>query len=757
MKSAGRAVFTIVAALAAATIGCRDHMPHAFTWPAGGDITMTHPKPPEGGYYSNWDPWAVELVVTPIEDVNPVRTQHYLVATVKDKDGKPLPNRRIEWMINQGSVGDIVEVDSSGWSNSRGYKVANNFAVSHTNNWDHVLTMGTDDPSDDIQLKTGDSWVCITSPVEGETYVTVYAPGIYDTTKHKVFALKKWYDVKVAYPPAATNPTGTTHTFSTKVMKNSNNDPLAGYTVNYKILDGPDAVLEPGGGKSASVVTDGSGEAKVTIRQTKPAEGTNNLSIEVIRPDNVQCCKPGGRVGQGKTAKTWIGPKLACTKTGPTSVLGGENITFTIDVSDPSQVDATNVVLVDTLPDGLTFVSSNPSATAAGQTVTIPIGTIKGGERKTVTITAKGNRSGTFENCAEVKADMNLVSRCCAKVSVTSPKLAIEKKCTPEISICDTIEYVVTVRNPGDGPAKNVVVTDAGSPGVTMSSGQGFTATIPVLNGGESKEFRYTGKVSKPGSYENKVMAKADGGLTAEAACRTVVRQPVLEVSKTATRGEAFIGRPVEFSLTVTNKGDMAANNTVLRDPVPSGVEFVSATDGGALSGGAVTWNLGSIAPGASKKVSIVLKAVAATTGENMATATAVCAEASAKAPFSVKGVPALLLEVIDVEDPIEVGANITYQITVTNQGTSQDTNIRIECTLPDELDFVRGEGPTKSTASGKKVAFEPYAALAPKARITYTVVCKGLKTGDLRFKTVMRCDSLTGGVVEETESTHVY
>ena len=78
--------------------GCRDHMPHSFT-AASGDVSRTHAKPAEGGYYTNWDPYAASLTVTPVEDVNPVGTQHVLVATVKDKHGQPLPNRRVEWII----------------------------------------------------------------------------------------------------------------------------------------------------------------------------------------------------------------------------------------------------------------------------------------------------------------------------------------------------------------------------------------------------------------------------------------------------------------------------------------------------------------------------------------------------------------------------------------------------------------------------------------------------------------------------------
>src|SRR5262245_38131768 len=167
MNHRRRAVYATGAAALAllAMAGCRNVMPHAFTWANTGDVTWTHPKPPEGGYWKNWDPYACTVELTPAEDINPVRTQHVMVATVKDKDGKPLPNRRVEWIISEGSVGDIVEVDESGWRASRGYKVDNHFAVSHTNNFKHHLDHGTADTADDTDLAVGDTWCTITSPI----------------------------------------------------------------------------------------------------------------------------------------------------------------------------------------------------------------------------------------------------------------------------------------------------------------------------------------------------------------------------------------------------------------------------------------------------------------------------------------------------------------------------------------------------------------------------------------------------------------
>src|SRR4051812_34771584 len=71
-----------------------------------GDIIQTHAKPPGHGYWANFDKYACRLEVRPLDVTNPVRTQHVLIATVYDEQGKPLRGRRVEWMLE--GVGNIV-------------------------------------------------------------------------------------------------------------------------------------------------------------------------------------------------------------------------------------------------------------------------------------------------------------------------------------------------------------------------------------------------------------------------------------------------------------------------------------------------------------------------------------------------------------------------------------------------------------------------------------------------------------------------
>ena len=138
------------------------------------------------------------------------------------------------------------------------------------------------------------------------------------------------------------------------------------------------------------------------------------------------------------------------------------------------------------------------------------------------------------------------------------------------------------------------------------------------------------------------------------------------------------------------------------------------------------------------------------------ATAKAVCArEVSDQATVAIRTIPALQLEAVDGTDPIRVGANTTYTITVRNEGSGPDNNITVKATLPPEMRFVRGGGASDVRAEGQNITFAPIPTLASNANATWTVEVTALRPGDTRFAMEMTSASLTQPVVE-TESTRV-
>jgi len=198
-----RNALTLVVGLAVAALtmpGCSSYAHKCGTMP-GGLVKMEHAKPMEGGTYMDFDPASVELEVIAPEGPSPIGAQYMLIATVRDADGKPLPSRRVEWIIGEGSVGAILEVDESGCRCTRGNKVTSTWAVSHTNHFQHTLTRGDDDPENDIVIGKGQTWCVITSANPGTTYLTVYAPAIYNWDQRVVYVKKVWAERQVAPTP----------------------------------------------------------------------------------------------------------------------------------------------------------------------------------------------------------------------------------------------------------------------------------------------------------------------------------------------------------------------------------------------------------------------------------------------------------------------------------------------------------------------------------------------------------------------------
>jgi len=717
----------------------------------------------------DWDADAAVLTLEPTTDVNPVATQHVMVATVTNADGQPLGGRRVEWMLSDG-VGAIVDIDKDGVYTSEGslstagrsrdelgYKVDNTFAVSHTAEYDYTLDMGTSDPSDDMLVRRGQTWCAITATIEGTTNVLAYAPGIADWNEHKKLAHKHWMDVDWEWPATATNKVGTPHGLTTMVSRHSDGSALVGYLVTYEITGGPAAGFAPDGAQSATVETDGSGMAAVTLMQAEPAAGTNTIDVSIVRAGNDACCEPEKFISAGTTTKTWIAPGIEINKSAPAEAMGGEVFSYDITVRNTSDVDVADVSVDDTLPDGIEYVDSNPTAQRSGQSLSWTLGSMAPGARRSITVDVRGTRTGTFENCATVDAELGLTDEDCATTVIVSPALALEKSCTPEALVCDPITYTYTVRNTGDGPATSVRIRDQLAAGLALQGGgRNVDIDVGTLGPGESRDFTVDIDASQTGTYASTARATGDGGLQDEATCSTTVREPVLTIAKTGP-ATSFTGRNVTYQITVTNTGDAPATDAAIVDTLPAGTTFRSATNNGANTGSTVRWDLGDLAPGASRTVGLTLMSTSVGSKTNRATVSADCADdASDQATTEFQGIPAILLEVVDLTDPVEVGSNTTYRIRVTNQGTAVDTDIVITATLPAEVSFLSARGPTAETVSGRDVTFGALPSLAPGAARDWFVEVQADAVGDVRFAVAMTSSRLTSSV-NETEATNLY
>lgn len=432
------------------------------------------------------------------------------------------------------------------------------------------------------------------------------------------------------------------------------------------------------------------------------------------------------------------------------------NATFdhTIKVTNLSDMMVSNVAITEYLPRNFKFVQSDLPPRTEGDKLIWTLDSLDANANRQITIAGAATSGDCLTNCATVTFLMPV----CAGAEVVEPKLKLTKTAPKEAILCDPIPIKLTVANTGTGAVPGVKVVDTLPPGMTTTDGKAeIVFNAGTLAAGQSKDFSATLKASKTGAYINKAAATSSSGLKTEVTTETIVRQPVLAITKTGPARPIYMGRPVTYEITVTSKGDTPATNVVLEDTIPQGVQSVKPSAGGTVSGSKVVWQLGTMAVNSSKKVGVTYTPVTAGTLSNTATAVGACADAvTASAKTNVIGIAAVLLEVVDTDDPVLLGDETTYIITATNQGGIASTNVQITASWEDAYEYISSSGDTRGTVAGNVVTFAPLPSLPAKAKATWKVVVRAVKAGDIRFKVAMNTAEL-GRPVEETEATQSY
>ena len=449
---------------------------------------------------------------------------------------------------------------------------------------------------------------------------------------------------------------------------------------------------------------------------------------------------PGNNTGTASTSVI-AQADLSITKTdGVTEKVPGTGVTYTITVTNNGPSDANGVSVADTFPSDLTGVTftSVPAGGATGNTASgsgnindtlnMPTGS---SVTYTVNATVKSSATGTLSNTATVTApagvtDPNTANNSATDSDTLTPQADLSITKTDGVTSAvpgNTVTYTIVVSNSGPSDAPGTAVADTfpsdltgvtftsvaagGATGNTASGSGNISDTLSVPSGGSvTYTVSATVKSSATGSLSNTATVTAGAGVTdptpgnnSATDTDTLTPQADLSITKTDGATSAVPGTPVTYTITVTNNGPSDAPGTAVADTFPgtlSGVTFTSVAAGGATgntasgsgnisdtlnlpSGGSVTYtvhaNIASSATGSLSNTATVTAGAGVTDptpGNNSATDTDTL---TPSADVSVTKT--------DSPDPVVVGNNITYTITVTNNGPSDATSLSLSDAVP--------------------------------------------------------------------------
>jgi uncharacterized repeat protein (TIGR01451 family) len=438
------------------------------------------------------------------------------------------------------------------------------------------------------------------------------------------------------------------------------------------------------------------------------------------------------------------------TKKAPAEVSLGDEYSY--DLTATAVQQAGFVVITDEIPKGATYIRSEPPAQRDGNLLTWKFPAMEKGEAKNIKVWLKADNEGELRGCSTVTA----VPRDCLSTFVGKPALAIQKTGPATAKLGQDVTYTILVSNKGSSVAKNVVVTDPVPEGMTHASGQSVLSfNVGDLAPNQSKTIPVTFKAARRGKVLNTATAASSNAGKVSADAPTVIVQQLLQVAKTGIK-EQYLGRNAAYEIVVSNPGDVALTGVVVTDNAPAATKIVSAP-GAQVNGNQAVWRLASLPAGGKQSFNITLTTMTPGTHENgVSVATAEGLSGSSAAATLWRGVAGLLLQMVDTVDPIQVGDTTEFIVTITNQGTAEDGNIKPTLKFPAELQPLTASGATAGQVQGQTVTFGAFPKLAPKQEIKWTVRAKGLAAGDARTRVEYTSDLIKLPVAKE-ESTHVY
>ncbi|WP_409199332.1 Ig-like domain repeat protein [Methanobrevibacter sp. DSM 116169] len=400
----------------------------------------------------------------------------------------------------------------------------------------------------------------------------------------------------------------------------------------------------------------------------------------------------------------------------------GEYVTYTITVTNTGKSTATGVSVYDLLPTGLDYVNHLADKwTKDGNYYNLD-DDLAAGESVNLTIycLVDGNAVGNIVNNANVTSneftegvitDSNVVD-------ITDVNIIVIKTTdVKSANIGDEITYTITITNDGSTSASGITLNEIIPNGLDFigGSGNGWSSTPDGVLWTYANElaskgtttltitFKVNGKATGEVSNEVSVSNNQTIADTSNSSENTDLTNVTLEITKTSDVNSVNIGETVTYTITVSNSGSTGANGVYIRDVIPDGFTYDSHNDAEWDYDGISLWTFNDIlAGGADAVLTLVLKANGAVADEVSNTAYAGSDEISYEVNATSDDV-LITTAILDVTKDVDVntanvGDEITYTITITNNGNGAASNIVVS-----EYDIIGLELITQSVSGWTK------------------------------------------------------
>lgn len=531
----------------------------------------------------------------------------------------------------------------------------------------------------------------------------------------------------------------------------------------------PPATLQTPALAAPALIADSTPRETRPLRTSEPAGGGLGRAIPAARSEAPAATLPALRGSTTRPGASAAGegvpgvpqldgqqaPSLTIEKIAPSEIQVGRQATIQLKIRNVGRVAAHDTLVMDRVPKGTQLVNATPqfTQTPEGQLLW-QLGAIQPGEESVVTMQLLPLAEGEIGSVAQVVFQAHASARSVC----TKPELTLTHAGPQRVLIGEPVIFDITVTNVGSGAATGVVLEENVPEGLSHEAGRELEYEIGNLAPGQAKQLRLSLKAARAGQIENRLLVRGDANLVVKDSIALEVIAPALQVALAGPKLR-YIEREATYEVSIGNPGTAPAKDIELVTYLPKGMKFVSADHQGQYepTNHAVYWSLEELPPRQSGTAKVTV--VPLQTGEQKlsleARAELGLKEACEKT-VQVESSSELQFTVTDTADPIEIGTETTYIVTLSNRGSSAATNIRLGIGLSPQLKPTGGDGPTRVVIQGGQIGIDPLARLAPGEQAIYKLKAQGLEAGSHRIQ-VQLLTAETPVPVTREEITKVY
>jgi len=509
------------------------------------------------------------------------------------------------------------------------------------------------------------------------------------------------------------------------------------------------------GNNYAAVAAEGTDRRNVVeqVVVPNPVAGNWTARVSVLNPDTSVRLPMGGTQTYSLAGVTDARADLRVNKTdSPDPATAGEQLFYTIAVTNDGPDDATNVVVVDVLPDGVDYVTNDlPGGCVESPTgtLTCSVGDIKAGETQsfkikvhihpdlvsdnggplsifnTATVSSNTPDDDTSDNTdiegtiVEDEADLEVTKVCKPDGTLPAGKIG---HCTIFVdnhgpSYARAVQLTDVMLANGTFSVSNVTPSQGSCGAVTpVTNGKKFVCNLGTLaNATPSTEGRatvdYDVSATEAMDINNVATVTADTpdpDTTNNKAQESINVSAVTDLRITKTGPASVVaGTTATYDISITNDGPSTATGVKVEDNVPAGTELLSVTasNGATCNAGVpgdalrpTVCSFGNLAPGASRTMTVEIRVLPGTRGplNNDARVSSETFDDDLSDNLATTGAVAvgsadLSISKSDSPDPVVAGSLLTYTIDVTNHGPSTADDVTVTDTLPAGTTYVSG------------------------------------------------------------------